>query len=94
MYLLISLSLFAGNPQELVKQAKIIAQATSQMVDGIKEEAGGLSDHDARSRLLLAAKVLAVATVRMVEAAKVHTTTYSQTINRSFESFLPLGSCS
>ncbi|XP_062512011.1 talin-like [Corticium candelabrum] len=59
-----------GNPQELVKQAKIIAQATSQMVGGIKEEAGGLSDQDARARLLLAAKGLADATGRMVEAAK------------------------
>ena len=65
----------------MVKQAKIIAQATSQMVGGIKEEATWrLSNHDAQSRLLLVAKGLATATESLVEAAKVHTATYSQAI--------------
>ena len=42
----------------------------------------------------LAAKGLADATGRIVEAAKVNTATYSQAVYGSFESFLPLWSCS
>lgn len=54
----------------MVKQAKILAEATSSLVNAIKFEAQYETDSDARRRLLDAAKVLADATSRMVEAAK------------------------
>lgn len=60
-----------GNAQEMVKQAKILAEATSSLVNAIKREAQDEKDHDAHKRLLDAAKALADATSRMVEAAKV-----------------------
>ncbi|XP_033109397.1 talin-1-like isoform X3 [Anneissia japonica] len=59
-----------GNVAEMVKQAKVLAQATSQLVNAIKLEAEGLGEGDSQKRLLNAAKVLADATARMVEAAK------------------------
>ena len=59
-----------GNAQEMVKQAKILAEATSALVNAIKLEAEAETDPDARRRLLDAAKSLADATSRMVEAAK------------------------
>ena len=62
------LSSSMGNPQEMVKQAKILAEATSSLVNAIKFEAQ--YDSDNRRRLLDAAKVLADATSKMVEAAK------------------------
>ena len=46
-------------------------QATSQLVNGIKGDAEGEDDDDAQKRLLAAAKVLADATAKLVEAAKV-----------------------
>ena len=60
-----------GNAQEMVKQAKILAEATSSLVNAIKREAQDERDHDARKRLLDAAKALADATSKMVEAAKI-----------------------
>lgn len=60
-----------GNAQEMVKQAKILAQATSSLVNAIKLEADSETDPDARRRLLAAAKNLADATAKLVEAAKV-----------------------
>ena len=59
-----------GNAQEMVKQAKILAEATSALVNAIKLEAESETDPDARRRLLDAAKALADATSKMVEAAK------------------------
>jgi len=59
-----------GNAGEMVKQAKILAQATSQLVNGIKADAEGQEDTDNQKRLLAAAKVLADATAKLVEAAK------------------------
>ncbi|XP_047132289.1 talin-2 isoform X2 [Hydra vulgaris] len=59
-----------GNAGEMVKQAKILAQATSQLVNGIKGDAEGQSDDDSQKRLLAAAKLLADATAKLVEAAK------------------------
>ena len=47
------------------------SQATSQLVNGIKGDAEGQDDDDAQKRLLAAAKVLADATAKLVEAAKV-----------------------
>lgn len=60
-----------GNAQEMVRQAKILAQATSSLVNAIKLEADSETDPDARRRLLAAAKNLADATAKLVEAAKV-----------------------
>ena len=54
----------------MVKQAKILAEATSALVNAIKLEADAETDPDARRRLLDAAKSLADATSKMVEAAK------------------------
>jgi talin len=59
-----------GNPQEMVKQAKLLAEATSSLVNAIKLQAESETDPEARRRLLDAAKALADATSKMVEAAK------------------------
>uniref|UniRef100_A0ABM0MR88 Talin-1-like n=1 Tax=Saccoglossus kowalevskii TaxID=10224 RepID=A0ABM0MR88_SACKO len=59
-----------GDAAEMVKQAKILAMATSQLVNGIKGEAETADDGDQQKKLLGAAKMLADATARMVEAAK------------------------
>ena len=60
-----------GNAQEMVKQAKILAEATSMLVGAIRAESDGQMDPDAKQRFLEAAKNLADATSHMVEAAKV-----------------------
>ena len=52
-------------------------QATSLLVNGIKGDAEGEDDDDAQKRLLAAAKVLADATAKLVEAAKVCIYLYS-----------------
>lgn len=59
-----------GDASEMVKQAKILAQATSQLIQNIKGEAESQPDSDIQKRLLAAAKTLADATSRLVEAAK------------------------
>ena len=59
-----------GNAQEMVKQAKLLAEATSALVNAIKLESENENDPDARRRLLDAARALADATSKMVEAAK------------------------
>ena len=60
-----------GNAQEMVRQAKLLAEATSSLINAIKREAEAETDPDARKKLLDAAKSLADATALMVEAAKV-----------------------
>lgn len=55
----------------MVRQARILAQATSDLVNAIKMDAEGESDLENSRKLLSAAKLLADATARMVEAAKV-----------------------
>ncbi|XP_071545978.1 talin-2 isoform X1 [Panulirus ornatus] len=59
-----------GNASEMVRQAKILAQATSHLIQSIKYEAESQTDADLQNRLLAAAKQLADATAKMVEAAK------------------------
>ena len=59
-----------GNAQEIVKQAKLLAEATSALVNAIKLESENKKDPDARRQLLDAARALAEATSKMVEAAK------------------------
>ena len=67
----LSLSSSMGNAQEMVRQAKLLAEATSSLINAIKREAEAETDPDARKKLLDAAKALADATAFMVEAAKV-----------------------
>uniref|UniRef100_T1J0N6 FERM domain-containing protein n=1 Tax=Strigamia maritima TaxID=126957 RepID=T1J0N6_STRMM len=59
-----------GDATEMVRQARILAQATAQLISAIKGEAEVQPDSDIQKRLLSAAKLLADATARMVEAAK------------------------
>ena len=49
----------------------LYTQATSSLVSGIKAEAETQDDSDSQKRLLGAAKLLADATAKLVEAAKV-----------------------
>ncbi|RUS77308.1 hypothetical protein EGW08_014935, partial [Elysia chlorotica] len=62
-----------GDAQEMVKQAKQLAQATSTLVGAIWGEANMAKEHsdsDTERRLVAAAKQLAEATSKLVEAAK------------------------
>lgn len=59
-----------GDTPEMVKHARILAQATSQLVNALKCEAETHEDSEQQKKLLAAAKLLADATARMVEAAK------------------------
>ncbi|NWI14370.1 TLN1 protein, partial [Crypturellus soui] len=59
-----------GNAGEMVRQARILAQATSDLVNAIKADAEGETDLENSRKLLSAAKILADATAKMVEAAK------------------------
>uniref|UniRef100_T1K2Z5 I/LWEQ domain-containing protein n=2 Tax=Tetranychus urticae TaxID=32264 RepID=T1K2Z5_TETUR len=59
-----------GDAGEMVKQAKVLASATSQLVTDIKGKAGTQPDSDIQKRLLAAARVLADATSRLMDAAK------------------------
>ena len=61
----------AGDKDEMVRQAKILAQATSDLVQAIKFQADGHTDSEEQKKLLAAAKQLADATAKLVEAAKV-----------------------
>ncbi|XP_014254779.1 talin-1 isoform X2 [Cimex lectularius] len=60
----------SGDPGEMVKQARLLGQATAQLVQSIKEEAENQESGSLHRRLLAAAKLLAEATARMVEAAR------------------------
>lgn len=62
---------FRSVPGEMVRQARILAQATSDLVNAIKADAEGETDLENSRKLLSAAKILADATAKMVEAAKV-----------------------
>lgn len=56
---------------EMVRQARVLAQATSDLVNAMRSDAEAEVDIDNSKKLLAAAKLLADATARMVEAAKV-----------------------
>lgn len=60
----------SGDSTEMVRQARILGQATAQLIQAIKGEAEKQPDSEIQRRLLAAAKVLADATARMVEAAR------------------------
>lgn len=57
---------------EMVRQARVLAQATSDLVNAMRSDAEAEVDVDNSKKLLAAAKLLADATARMVEAAKVN----------------------
>ncbi|XP_038639998.1 talin-2 [Scyliorhinus canicula] len=60
-----------GDAGEMVRQARVLAQATSDLVNAMRSDAEAESDVDNSKKLLAAAKLLADSTARMVEAAKV-----------------------
>lgn len=60
-----------GDAGEMVKQAKILAQATAQLVSSLRQQAECVDDDThQQKRFLSAAKMLADATAKMVESAK------------------------
>ncbi|XP_061940101.1 talin-1 isoform X4 [Apis cerana] len=59
-----------GDAGEMVRQARVVGQATAQLIQSIKGEAERQTDSEQQRRLLAAAKVLADATAKMVEAAR------------------------
>ncbi|CAF1239126.1 unnamed protein product, partial [Adineta ricciae] len=60
-----------GDAAEMVKQAKILAQATAQLVSSLRQQAESIDDNtNEQKRFLSAAKMLADATSKMVESAK------------------------
>ncbi|CAD5122867.1 DgyrCDS11268 [Dimorphilus gyrociliatus] len=58
------------NQNETLRQAQLLAKATSQLVTALKTDAEADNNGDEQRKLLGAAKQLADATARMVEAAK------------------------
>ena len=65
-----------GDNEEMVRQARILADATSQLVNAITSQANNSTDTEQRRRLVDAAKVLADATANLVETAKVRVMGY------------------
>ncbi|XP_014474910.1 PREDICTED: talin-1 isoform X3 [Dinoponera quadriceps] len=59
-----------GDAGEMVRQARVVGQATAQLIQSIKGEAEKQTDSEQQQRLLAAAKLLADATAKMVEAAR------------------------
>lgn len=59
-----------GDTTEMIKLARVLAQATTDLVNSLKQEASAQTTSEQQKRLLHAAKVLAEATSRIVEAAK------------------------
>ncbi|XP_072756024.1 talin-2 isoform X3 [Anoplolepis gracilipes] len=59
-----------GDGSEMVRQARVVGQATAQLIQSIKGEAERQTDSEQQQRLLAAAKLLADATAKMVEAAR------------------------
>lgn len=80
----------ASDAGEMVKQARLLGQATAQLIHSIKGEAEKFPDSDIQRRLLAAAKTLADATARMVEAAQQcashpHDAKYQTTLRKTAE---------
>lgn len=60
-----------GDATEMVRQAKVLAQATANLVSSLRHQAEiATDDTNEQKKLLSAAKMLADATARMVESAK------------------------
>ncbi|XP_055385289.1 talin-2 isoform X2 [Condylostylus longicornis] len=78
------------DPQEMVRHAKSLGQATAHLIQSIKGEAESQDDSDLQRRLLAAAKQLADATAKMVEAARLcgsspHETKHQEALRRAAE---------
>ncbi|KAJ8706954.1 hypothetical protein PYW08_011088 [Mythimna loreyi] len=58
-----------GDPADMVRHARLLGQATAHLITNIKTEAES-KPSDSQRKLLAAAKLLADATARMVEAAR------------------------
>ncbi|CDQ92254.1 unnamed protein product [Oncorhynchus mykiss] len=72
-----------GDAGEMVRQARVLAQATSDLVNAMRSDAEAEVDVDNSKKLLAAAKLLADATARMVDAAKSATETLNvQSVNQ------------
>ena len=54
----------------MVKQAKVLAKATVQLINDLKGQAESQPDSDVQKRLIVAARLLADATAKLVDAAK------------------------
>ena len=60
-----------GDAAEMVRQAKILAQSTAQLVSSLRQQAESTNDDtNQQKKFLAAAKMLADATAKMVESAK------------------------
>ena len=59
-----------GDPNEMVRQAKILAKATVQLINDLKGQAETQPDSEVQRKLIVAARLLADATARLVDAAK------------------------
>jgi len=59
-----------GDPSEMIRQAKILAKATVELINDLKGQAEAVPDSDQQKRLIVAARLLADATARLVDAAK------------------------
>lgn len=57
----------SGDTGEMVRQARVVSQATAQLIQSIKGEAEKQTDLKQQQRLLAAAKILADATAKMVK---------------------------
>ena len=57
----------SGDTGEMVRQARIVGQATAQLIQGIKGDAEKQTDSEQQQKLLAAAKILADATAKMVQ---------------------------
>ncbi|CAB0031459.1 unnamed protein product [Trichogramma brassicae] len=56
--------------EEIIRQTRIVGQATAQLIQSIKSDVGKQNDSEHQQKLLIAAKALADATAKMVEAAR------------------------
>ncbi|XP_063169958.1 talin-2 isoform X2 [Candoia aspera] len=70
MYVTESIFSSVGDAGEMVRQARVLAQATSDLVNAMRSDAEAEIDMENSKKLLAAAKLLADSTARMVEAAK------------------------
>ncbi|XP_058805664.1 talin-2 isoform X2 [Phymastichus coffea] len=59
-----------GSAGEMIRQARIVGQATAQLIQSIEGDAETQTDYEQQKKLLTAAKMLADATAKMVEAAR------------------------
>lgn len=62
------------DPSEIIKQAKFLALATTDLINSLRKEAHVQPTTDQQKKLLLAAKLLAEAISKIVEAAKGYAT--------------------